>query len=175
MKAIVSNTLSFLKTHIFGIIIVSISCSVAASFIYSWIQPPRPLGIELPASTAKNPPPDSPVTLEAPEVTFSDGRHAKINFATVTRITEEDASLVVAIAGDAAKARASLDAPTVGAIYTIFEKLTYDDARSRRAEIEAELLTRLRPKYKAVGITLESIALKAFNLSPESSAPRRER
>lgn len=39
MKAIVTSTVSFLKTHILGIILVGIFCSVTASFIYSWIQP----------------------------------------------------------------------------------------------------------------------------------------
>jgi hypothetical protein len=45
MKALITktatNTASFLKSNILGIFIVGISCSVIASFIFSWIQSPQ--------------------------------------------------------------------------------------------------------------------------------------
>jgi membrane-anchored protein YejM (alkaline phosphatase superfamily) len=41
VKPTITNTVSFLKSHIVGIIIVGIFCSLTASFIYSWIPSPH--------------------------------------------------------------------------------------------------------------------------------------
>jgi hypothetical protein len=103
-------------------------------------------------------------------VRFSDGKRAFINFTVVTRVLEKDAARVVAYAGDREHAEATLYPSTEAAIFALFENLTYDEARRKRRELEVELRNTLRPRYHDVGITLDSISLKAFTLLPTNDA-----
>ena len=62
MKPTITKTVSFLKSHIVGIILVGIFCSLAASFIYGWIQSPHPSS-KTSSSSAPSQPQFSPITL----------------------------------------------------------------------------------------------------------------
>lgn len=105
-----------------------------------------------------------PHDADAPLVTFADGKRAYVNFSVVTRILEKDAAKVVAYGGDRKTVTESLDPPTESAVHEILGKRTFDEAQKNRHELEAALLNELRPKYKAVGLTIDSISLKAIRL-----------
>ena len=64
MKAAITNTTSFLKSHIVGIILVGIFCSLTASFIYSWIHSP-----DASSKTSSAP---SPLQLASSPVSFAE-------------------------------------------------------------------------------------------------------
>jgi hypothetical protein len=159
---------SFLREHILGTVLLAIFCSVAASFIYSWITPPRALvardKTRSPGSTLHPTPSD----VDAPIVRFTDGKRAFINFSVVTSVLEKNAARVVATAGDREHAVEALSPPTEAAIFTLFERLTYQEAGTRRKELEATLLETLRPRYETYGLTLDSVSLKAFTLIEDS-------
>jgi hypothetical protein len=164
VKAALTAIVTFLKGHILGIVLVGIFCSVTASFIYSWLQSLHTREKISQSATTVPPFHLPPTDVDAPIVRFTDGKRAVINFSVVTRVLDKDAARVVAYAGDREHATEALGPPTEAAIFTLFEKLTYDEASTRRREIEATLLDMLRPRYEAVGITLDSISLKAFTL-----------
>jgi hypothetical protein len=161
-----STIATFLKGHIIGIFIVGILCSLAASYIYKWIQPQHASAPSKHMPPASIPLPIESTDADAPLVTFADGKRAYINFSVVTRIIEEDAARVIVYAGNAQNARTSLEPPTAAAVYALLEKLTYDEARARRLELESMLLNTLIPRYKAAGLTIDSVSLKEIRLLP---------
>jgi len=153
----------FLKSHLVGIAIVSILTSIAASVIYDRLKGQAPA-----ADTSHSTPGQALAARErdgdAPLVTFRDGVRCYVNFAVVSHILDEDAAKVVAYSGGAANARAALEAPTLAAVLAVMEPMTYAEVRVRRAAIEERLLATLAPKYKALGLTLDSVSLKEISL-----------
>jgi hypothetical protein len=101
-----------------------------------------------------------PDALEAPIVTFRDGIKCTIAFSVVDHILDEDAAKIVAYSGGTTNAREAVEAPTFAAIFSVMERYSYREVRLRRAAIEGELRVLLTPKYKAYGLTLDSISLK---------------
>jgi len=149
---------------------VSILTSIAASVIYDRLN-----GQGTAPNTSHSTPGEALGARErdadAPLVTFRDGVRCYVNFAVVSHILDEDAAKVVAYSGGADNARAALEAPTVAAVLAVMEPMTYAEVRARRTATEERLLAALAPKYKALGLTLDSVSLKEINFVDGRKSP----
>jgi hypothetical protein len=159
---------NFLKSHLLGIVILGIATSVLGSLVYERIRAPLPR--DVPQAHSAELRPASDTDGDAPLVTFRDGVRCYVNFSVVSHILDEDAAKVVAYSGGAENARAALEAPTLAAVLAVMERMSYSEVRERRAAIEQKLVGTLAPKYKALGLTLDSVSLREISLAADHAA-----
>ncbi|MGA1869878.1 MAG: SPFH domain-containing protein [bacterium] len=100
----------------------------------------------------------------APTVTFADGTVATVEFAVTTSVTEENAALVVVKSGDRGSAQEALYPIAEAAVIAFLEPITITEARSKRLNLQEEIVVKLRPKFLEYGITLDHLVLKEFKV-----------
>lgn len=123
-------------------------------------------------TTAEVPNQEIPHKRNAPIVTFLDGKKAVVNFSITTHVEDEDAAVVVVTCGTRDKAQDSLEGKVISTLITELEKMTLTEARSKRFQVEKDLVASLTPAFKKVGLTLDHFSLMEFT---ENSQPQYER
>lgn len=168
------NLATFLKTHIVGMAVFAIVCSLVASALYSFLsgtaETPAQTTELVPQSSSTKPEKDEGSMQPALRVEFSDGSTALVELAYQTALNVDEAPRVMATYGDQKSALLDLHNSVKGALFAILESMSLADARKNREEVARLVIDASADAQKRTGHSIVSLSIHSIEAHPSESA-----